>query len=59
MPLSSVLASFFLLLQAAGAPAPSAPTGLEWMLIASVVVPAVLLVALVYLGSRRTVQRRG
>lgn len=30
-------------------------TGLEWMTIAAVVVPAVLLVALVYLGSKSTV----
>ena len=34
---------------------PSSPTGLEWMPIASVVVPAVLLVLLVWLGQRRRV----
>jgi uncharacterized protein (TIGR03382 family) len=34
---------------------PSAPTGLEWMPIASVIVPAVLLVVLVWLGRRRRV----
>jgi hypothetical protein len=31
-------------------------TGLEWMTIASVVVPAVLLVVLIYLGSKSTVK---
>lgn len=40
--------------QAAGTPE-SMPTGLEWMTIASVVVPAVLIAILLYLGSRRTV----
>lgn len=32
-----------------------AGTGLEWLTVASVLVPAVLLVFLVYLGSQRTV----
>ena len=41
--------------QAASAQAESMPTGLEWMVIASVVVPAVLLAVLIYLGQRRTV----
>ena len=35
----------------------SMPTGLEWMPIASVVVPAVLLAFLVYAGSKTTVRR--
>jgi hypothetical protein len=44
--------SWFLLLQTA-AFAPDAPlgTGLEWMTIAAIVLPALLLVALVYLGN--------
>lgn len=42
-------------LQRAGNAIESAPTGLEWMTIASVVVPALLLVVILYLGSRRTV----
>jgi uncharacterized membrane protein YqiK len=33
----------------------STGTGLEWMVIASVVVPAVVLVLLIWLGSRNTV----
>ena len=41
------------LLQAAAAP--SQATNLEWMTIASVVLPAILLLVLVYLGSRQTV----
>ncbi len=36
-------------------PIEPAPTGLEWMVVASVVVPALLLVVLIYLGTRRTV----
>lgn len=51
--------TFFLFLvsalQETAAPVESAPTGLEWMTIASVVVPAVLIAVLLYLGSRRTV----
>lgn len=34
---------------------PSIPTGLEWMPIASLVVPALLLIALVYVGRKTTV----
>ena len=30
-------------------------TGLEWMVIASVLLPAVLLLVLIYLGSKQTV----
>ncbi|MGI9174384.1 MAG: hypothetical protein ACR2GR_03570 [Rhodothermales bacterium] len=37
------------------APFESAPTGNEWMVVASVVIPAVLVIVLVYLGSRNTV----
>lgn len=46
-----------LLLQRAAAFGSGAPlgTGLEWMTIAAVVLPAALLVALVYLGSETTV----
>lgn len=45
------------LLQRSAAFLPDAPTGtgLEWMTIAAVVVPAVLLVALVWVGRRKTV----
>jgi hypothetical protein len=43
------------LLQSSSSSLPSAPTGLEWMPIASIVVPAVLLVVLVWLGQRRRV----
>lgn len=34
---------------------PAIPTGLEWMTVASVVVPAVLIAVLIYMGSRNTV----
>jgi hypothetical protein len=40
---------------AAPADLPSSGTGLEWMTVASVVVPAVLIVVLVWLGTRKTV----
>jgi hypothetical protein len=45
------------LLQRVAAFGPDAPlgTGLEWMTVAAVVLPAVLLVVLVYVGSRDTV----
>ena len=43
-----------LLLQLAR-PVESVATGNEWMVVASVVIPAVLVVVLVYLGSRNTV----
>lgn len=43
--------------QAAGRTYPSMPTGLEWMAIASILVPAVLLVVLVYLNGKKTVRR--
>lgn len=46
-----------LLVQAADGAYPSGSTGLEWMPVASFVVPAVLLVALVYLSSKKTVRR--
>jgi hypothetical protein len=43
-------------LLAAAAPADISPgTGLEWMTVASVVVPTVLIIVLVYLGSKQTV----
>ena len=35
--------------------ATSAPTGLEWMVMASVIVPAVLLAVLIYLGRKSAV----
>lgn len=39
----------------AQAPTLSPGTGLEWMVVASLVVPAVLLVLILWLGSRNTV----
>lgn len=33
----------------------SAPTGLEWMVMASIIVPAVLLATLIYLGRKSAV----
>lgn len=48
--------AMLLLLQNA-ASYPSVSTGLEWMTVASVVVPAILLVVLIYLGSKKTVRR--
>jgi hypothetical protein len=39
----------------AQAPTLSSGTGLEWMVIASLVVPAVFLVLVLWLGSRNTV----
>jgi len=54
----AIVTSFLALLpQAADTAYPSMPTGLEWMPIASVIVPAVLLAVLVYLGGRNTVRR--
>ncbi len=54
--MSMLLLSFLLSALQPAAPAmESSATGLEWMVIASVVVPAVLIVALIWLGSRRTV----
>jgi hypothetical protein len=40
-----------------GFPASGAPSGtdMEWMIVLSVVVPAVLIVVLVYIGSKKTV----
>ncbi len=50
----SLLLSVLTLL--AAAPADVSPgTGLEWMTVASVLVPTVLIIVLVYLGSKRTV----
>lgn len=51
-----MLLSLFLLQQSAGFGA-GAPlgTGLEWMALAALLIPALLLVALVYLGSETTV----
>jgi hypothetical protein len=53
----SVLSFLPVLALQAGRFAEGAPQGtsLEWMPIASFIVPAVLLVVLVYLGSRKTV----
>ena len=52
-----VMMTLFLLLQAAARPYPSMSTGLEWMVMASFIVPAVLLAVLIYLGSRSAVRR--
>jgi hypothetical protein len=46
-----------LLLQTPDSTYSSMPTGLEWMVVASVLVPAVLLAVLVYLGGKNTVKR--
>jgi hypothetical protein len=43
--------------QATGEAYPSMSTGLEWMAIASVLIPAVLLIVLVYLNGKKTVRR--
>lgn len=53
----TTLCFMLLLPQRAAAFSSGAPlgTGLEWMTVAAVVLPAVLLVALVYIGSRDTV----
>lgn len=55
--LFSISITLLTVLQRSGAFRAGAPagTGLEWLTIASVLVPAVLLVVLVYLGSQRTV----
>lgn len=46
-----------LFLQQAASSYPSVSTGLEWMVGASLVVPAVLLAVLFYFSSRYTVRR--
>lgn len=53
----SVITVMLPLLQTAEPTYTSMPTGLEWMVIGSVVIPAVLLAVLVYLGSKNTVRR--
>ena len=55
--ISTVMLLLSLLPQATEPAYPSMPTGLEWMPIASVIVPAVLLAMLIYLGSKNTVRR--
>lgn len=55
--ISIMLLLLVLFPQAVNSSYPSMPTGLEWMPIASVVVPAVLLGVLVYLGGKNTVRR--
>ena len=55
--MATVISLLALLPQAATADPPSMATGLEWMPIASVIVPAVLLAVLVYLGGKSTVRR--
>ena len=55
MPLLLALASALQQSSSASPSPASAPTGLEWMPIASVVVPAVLLVVLVWWGRRSRV----
>ena len=52
--MSSLLA-FAAILQQSSPSVTSAPTGLEWMTVASVVVPAVLLLVIVWLGQRSRV----
>lgn len=49
--------SLLALLPQAAESYPSMSTGLEWMPIASVIVPAILLAVLVYLGGKNTVKR--
>lgn len=53
----STLGMLWLLLQKTATYAPDAPlgTGLEWMTVAALLVPALLLVGLVYLGRHGTV----
>ncbi len=55
--LHATLTTLLALLQEAPSTYASAPTGLEWMVVGSIVVPAVLLVAIIYLGSKSTVRR--
>ena len=55
--MATVISLLALLPQAADADYTSMATGLEWMPIASVIVPAVLLAVLVYLGGKNTVRR--
>lgn len=55
--MSAILLVLTLLPQSADGSYSSMATGLEWMPIASVIVPAVLLAVLVYLGGKNTVQR--
>ncbi|HET6569023.1 MAG TPA: hypothetical protein VFG50_13745 [Rhodothermales bacterium] len=43
------------LLQMASDPGRTAGTGREWMVIAAIVVPFLLLIVIIYLGTRRTV----
>jgi hypothetical protein len=49
--------SLLALLPQAAESYPSMSTGLEWMPIASVIVPAVLLAVLIYMGTKNTVRR--
>lgn len=57
MSLSTFLPTLVLFVQQTTDFTPGAPhgTGLEWMTIAAVVVPALLVVLLVYVGSRTAV----
>ena len=53
MPLLFALTTF---LQQSSSPSlPTSPTGLEWMPVASIIVPAVLLLVLVWWGQRSRV----
>ncbi len=55
MPSFALFLNLLLTVQQGVAPSVNpAPTGLEWMIVASVVAPAVLLVVLVYLGGKTT-----
>ncbi len=56
-PISAMEIATLLPLLQASSSMQSMATGLEWMPIASVIVPAVLLAVLVYIGSQTTVQR--
>jgi hypothetical protein len=55
--MSVLIASLFAILPQGAFDAANAPggTGLEWMTVTAVVIPALLIVALVYLGTKSTV----
>ncbi len=55
MPLPALLLGLLAFLPQQEAAVHSAPTGLEWMIYASILVPAVLLSVLIYAGTKRTV----
>lgn len=54
--MNMLLLNLLLIVQENGSPAyESSPTGTEWMVLASVLVPAAFLAALAYLGHRSSV----